>query len=257
MEDKSLNIKSSTIEKTLDLAKDFLGKLIFPAVEEVGLLVSDNIKYLRFKNQINILMRARKYVEEKKINLKEIPVKILVPLLENASLEEDSLLQDKWASMIANMADSTKNFQNQIFPYILSQISIEEFDKLKNLINDEIYYTTQRKELASKLASGESSYFSSPETKKLQDEVTEIEQNGFLLMLEEFEQANLVRLGLVKQLPPKIYIQEFKTGGEDRYREKWHQIEAEYDTSDFGYRVTELGVLFVEACETHHNEASR
>jgi hypothetical protein len=31
-----LNIKSSTIEKGLELAKDFLGKLISPTVEEGG-----------------------------------------------------------------------------------------------------------------------------------------------------------------------------------------------------------------------------
>jgi hypothetical protein len=57
MEGKELNIKSSTIEKGLDLAKDFLGKLISPTVEEVGLLLSENIKYLRFKNQIKILLK--------------------------------------------------------------------------------------------------------------------------------------------------------------------------------------------------------
>jgi len=50
-DDKKINIKSSTIEKGLDLAKEFLGKLIGPTVEEIGLLVGDSIKYLRFKNK--------------------------------------------------------------------------------------------------------------------------------------------------------------------------------------------------------------
>lgn len=67
MSENQLNIKSSTIEKGLDLAKEFLGKLISPTVEEVGLLISDNIKYLRFKNQVNILLKAQKYVESKNL----------------------------------------------------------------------------------------------------------------------------------------------------------------------------------------------
>src|ERR1022692_980913 len=100
MTDKELNIKSSTIEKGLELAKDFLGKLISPTIEELGLLVADNIKFLRFKNQIRILLKAKDYVQRNNISVKEIPIKILVPLLEKASLEEDDKLQDKWAKML-------------------------------------------------------------------------------------------------------------------------------------------------------------
>ncbi|WP_310992582.1 hypothetical protein [Aequorivita marina] len=48
MSDKEFNIKSSTVEKGLELAQDFLGKLIFPAIEEVGLLVADNVKVWSF-----------------------------------------------------------------------------------------------------------------------------------------------------------------------------------------------------------------
>lgn len=40
-----LNIKSSTIEKGLELAKDFLDKLIMPAVEETGLLIKEKVTF--------------------------------------------------------------------------------------------------------------------------------------------------------------------------------------------------------------------
>src|SRR5688500_4034060 len=100
MSDKDINIKSSTIEKGLELAKEFLGKLISPIIEEVGLLISDNIKFLRFKNQVKILLKAKDYVEKRNISIKEIPIKILVPLLEKASLEDNEPLQEKWAKML-------------------------------------------------------------------------------------------------------------------------------------------------------------
>ena len=84
----------------------------------------------------------------------------------------------------------------------------------------------------------------------LERQVYQIEQEGFRLNLEGYEHANLVRLGLIKQLPPKIFIEEFRTGGyPDEYTEKWHQIDAEYNLDSSGYRVTDLGEKFIEVCE--------
>lgn len=246
MSDKEINIKSSTIEKGLELAKEFLGKLISPTIEEVGLLISENVKYLRFKNEIKILLKAKSYVEKQKINLKEIPIKILVPLLDKASLEDNEAMQDKWANMLANLVDSKKNLQNQIFPYLLSQISQEEYNELKVLLDKE----QQILDLRSKYValSKDDKFSMTSDTRKLRGEIDKLEQDGFELNLEEYEKANLFRLGLVRQLPPKIYIEEFSTGS--RYEgEKWHQLDAEYDIENFGYRITELGEKFIEICE--------
>ncbi|MCA4897441.1 MAG: Abi-alpha family protein [Bacteroidota bacterium] len=249
MEGKELNIKSSTIEKGLDLAKDFLGKLISPTVEEVGLLLSENIKYLRFKNQIKILLKSKTYLESKGISLKEIPIKILVPLLENASLEDDETFQEKWANMLSNMVDSRKNLQNHIFPAILSQISKEEFLELQNLAYREVDFKNLK--INSQMTEKEKQTL--PFSKKwnpFEKDVNEIEQNGFHLELKGYEKSNLLRLGLIRQLPPKINIKEFKTGSANKFyqHEQWHQLDAEYIPEEFGYRITELGVMFMEIC---------
>ena len=247
MSNKEFNIKSSTIEKGLELAKDFLGRLINPAAEEVGLLISDNIKYFRFKNQVRILLKAKDYVEKKNIKIKEIPIKILVPLLENASLEDNDTLQNKWANLLVNMIDSEKNLQNQIFPYILSQISIEEYEGLKEILDREQQHRLEKTKLEE--LKKDDKFSLQKETREQQKRVNEIEQSGFWVSLEEYEISNLLRLGLIRQLPPKIYIEEFQTGGHFDEGEKWHQIEAEYDPDDFGHRLTELGEKFIEICE--------
>ncbi len=245
MGDKELNIKSSTIDKGLDLAKDFLGKLIGPSVEELGLLISEPIKFLRFKNQIKILLKARQHVERYNISLKEIPIKILVPLLENASLEEDQKLQDKWANMITNMADTNTNLQNQIFPHILSQISTEEYEGLRDLLAQEHTLLEKQKILVDIQKDKPWEY----NVSKLRKEIIEIEQCGFSISVEAWEYSNLERLGLIRLLPPQIYINEFTTGGvEYEHRERWHSLKAEYQF-DNGYRITELGEKFLEICE--------
>lgn len=243
---QEINIKSSTLEKGLDLIKDFIGKLIGPTVEEVGLLFSDKIKYYRFKNQVNILIKAEKYVKEKDINIKEIPIKILVPLLENASLEDDSQMQEKWSNMIGNLADSEQNLQNQIFPYLLSQVSKEEYECLIKLYAEEKEYEENLSRLDS-LKKNNQTY--SKEGIDLDKKIKDAQQSGFWLSLDGYEIANLQRLGLIKQLPPKILIDSFTTGGPFNHPDQWHQLEAEYDNEDFGHRITPLGKKFLETCE--------
>lgn len=58
------NIKSTTIEKRLDLVKTFLEKAIGHSAEEFGLALSDNLKLRRFKNQLANLAKAQKICQE-------------------------------------------------------------------------------------------------------------------------------------------------------------------------------------------------
>lgn len=130
MPDAKINITSSLVEKGLDAAKNFLSKLIGPAVEEVGLLIADPIRAWRFNNQLNMLGRAEARIKEKGINVKKISVKNLVPLLELSSLEEDANLQHMWVNLFVNYVDAGKSYTSSVFPYILSQLSSREAEQL-------------------------------------------------------------------------------------------------------------------------------
>jgi hypothetical protein len=129
-----IDITSTAIEKGIDLAKDFLDKLIMPSVEETGLLLRDKVTLWRFRNQVKILNKSKAICEKHKISPKMISLKLLCPLLDYAGLEEDETLQDKWAILLANMVDSEQNIENHVFPYLLSQISNSEFFLLENVV---------------------------------------------------------------------------------------------------------------------------
>lgn len=131
-----LDISSTALEKSVEIAKDFLDKLVTPAVEEVGLLLRDTVALWKFKNQVRVLNRARAYCEANGISPDVISLKLLCPLLENAALEEDEQLQDRWAILLSNLVDSDQNIQNHVFPYILSQISTTEFSFLEQVYFD-------------------------------------------------------------------------------------------------------------------------
>ncbi|MDP4210964.1 MAG: Abi-alpha family protein [Bacteroidota bacterium] len=209
-EDKKIDITSTAVEKGFDLIKDFLGKIIGPPIEEVGLLLADNIRIFRFRNQINLLKKAEKIAKEKKIDIKKVSLKILVPLLENASLEENDDLQDRWANLLVNYIDSRQNLRSTVFPYILGQLSSEEANALDFIREKGIV-------------------------------------DYMKLNIYDAETSNLVRLGVIRQLTPRAKIKDVKYQGygEDDYNE----TVVVYDDNDIRFEITELGSLFVDSCK--------
>jgi hypothetical protein len=134
--DKRIDITSTAVEKGVDTAKSFLDKLIMPAVEETGLLLKDQVTLWKFKNQVRMLNKAKIYCEKNNISLKTISLKLLCPLLDYSGIEEDEILHDKWAILLSNMVDSEQNIENHVFPYILSQLSSNEFLILEKVFDE-------------------------------------------------------------------------------------------------------------------------
>lgn len=133
-EDKKIDITSTALEKGIDVAKGFVDRLVNPSIEELGLLIKDRISLWRFNNQVKILNKAKLICEKNNVSTKSISPKLLCPYLENASLEDDDELQGNWANLLVNMVDSEQNVQNHVFPYILSQISKDEFNFLESIL---------------------------------------------------------------------------------------------------------------------------
>lgn len=168
-----LNIKSTTIEKGLDLIKDFLVKAIGPSVDEFGQGLSDNLKMRRFENQIKNLKKAKRIAEEHNVNVKQINLKALFPYLEGAALEEDETLQEMWANMFVNYIDTDKNLTMTVFP-----------DILKHLSSNEIHMLIFMSENMGRIKK----HYAYPETKNY-PEVYSLEEMG-----------NLARLGLIREV---------------------------------------------------------
>lgn len=176
--EKKINITSTALEKGIDLAKDFLDKLVMPAVEETGLLLKDKVTLWKFKNQVQMLNKAKAYCEKNNISTKQVSLKLLCPLLDYSGIEEDEILQDKWAILLSNMVDSDQNIENHVFPYILSQLSTNEFLVLEKVYDDKLTriekhtkeleeFRKNRPELETKLAK---------EIEEFQSKISELEK---------------------------------------------------------------------------------
>lgn len=114
--------------------RDFFAKLFGPTAEEGGQLIGEQLRFWRFKNGVRIAEQAQKILESKGIEPKAVPAKILIPLLENASLEEDENLQIKWVSLLAEAASGHEIHPS--FPKILSELGSADAKILEFLFHN-------------------------------------------------------------------------------------------------------------------------
>ncbi|MCF7956217.1 MAG: hypothetical protein K9M75_10470, partial [Phycisphaerae bacterium] len=100
---KETAIAAQEIAKTSGKAIDagskfggFVAKYISGPLEQATGIVEDKFKYIRWERQQRLMLRAEDFMKE--IGLasptRPVPLKLAIPLLQGASMEEDDDLQD-------------------------------------------------------------------------------------------------------------------------------------------------------------------
>jgi hypothetical protein len=129
-------------KKGVDLAEEaargFLSRVLGSPLEEVGALLHDKVRARRFRNQVDMLVKARDMLDEAGISPKAMPLKVLVPLLDGVSLEDDPEMAKRWAALLANAADA--KYRHASFPSFTSILS--ELSPVEAKIMDTVYDTS-------------------------------------------------------------------------------------------------------------------
>lgn len=99
-------------EETVKQVFGFIGDITRPPSKELGGLFADHIRFWRFKTQIKIVKKAIQLLEDQELQTQKVPLKILAPMLEHCSWEEDDDMQKKWASLLANAATQDTKLDN-------------------------------------------------------------------------------------------------------------------------------------------------
>ena len=92
----------ATIEVDIKEVEEFLSTVTPDFVKDFGGILSDTVRHWRFRNEIKILKQARDLIKKNGLSTKALPLKVLVPLIEASSLEEDTRMQERWANLLAN-----------------------------------------------------------------------------------------------------------------------------------------------------------
>jgi len=93
---------SSELLKIGDKVTDLVHKLAGPLFEEIGLTLGDKFHVYRTKNWIKTVEKTERLLYEADLPANAVPPRLLLPIIEGCSIEDDESLQDRWASLLAN-----------------------------------------------------------------------------------------------------------------------------------------------------------
>lgn len=79
-------------------------RMLGPAADELAEMWRDQVRMYRYERQLKCVKKAERMAEEAGFTPQAVPPKILFPLLEGASFEEDDNLHNMWAALLANAA---------------------------------------------------------------------------------------------------------------------------------------------------------
>lgn len=91
--------------KVVDASVQLSSFIKGPVCQVIGML-EDWLKFMRGKNLVKLASRVQEIMTAQGLNgpNKPIPLKLAVPLLEAATLEDDDYLRDRWATLLVNSA---------------------------------------------------------------------------------------------------------------------------------------------------------
>lgn len=107
---KAVQETAKATSNAVDLARDagsFFNRVFGDLVEDGVGIVADKVKYYRKVRAIDLAVKTEAILEARGIkeDTKSVPPKIAVPLIENATLEDNDELHDLWATLLANAMD--------------------------------------------------------------------------------------------------------------------------------------------------------
>jgi hypothetical protein len=215
------------VEKTIDKGFEYLDCLVKPPIQEIGLIFSDQIMFWRYQNQLRLSNRVRELHLKNKVVPREIPVKLFVRLIESASLEEDRVLSEMWANLLANATDASNEVvYHDVFVRVLSELSslevqILEFFRSRSLVL-EVDYCIISAQLIDSILNQELNEKGECLVKK-----TKIKREASLKSKLIFD--NLERLGLIHE-----YLDRSSGGAIKRHS------------------ISDLGRLFIKECSMNN-----
>ncbi|HZU32611.1 MAG TPA: Abi-alpha family protein [Candidatus Angelobacter sp.] len=240
MADEDKLVKAG-VEAALKPFADLLDKLAGPAAEEIGLTIKDHVQVFRLKRRVRLLGRVREILAESGMEAGRVPFKLLFPVVENASIEEDDDLQDRWAAMLANAAGTDgRSGVEPVFPVILKELGIQDVKFL-----DELYEEVIRKRIKYRAEWPEFVNVGNP-------------QFNIYHLKSIYAQANPGSLSSVKGHLNADQERQFRLSLDIIIRNRL--LDELYDLMDKRdeqrqevgsmYRLSELGARFIRACRT-------
>jgi hypothetical protein len=92
--------------ETTEKVGSFFAQVFKEPITEVAGLLTDRLKFARWKRLVEMQSQVNEILSMRHVsNTRSVPPKFALPLLEEASLEDDKNLQELWSHLLANAMD--------------------------------------------------------------------------------------------------------------------------------------------------------
>lgn len=139
-ESKAVQEVAKTTGKAIDAAREaggFIARFVAGPLEQGIGIFEDRLRYTRWERQIRLMSRAEEFLKQSGLSgpTRAVPLKLAIPLLQGATLEDDDGLQDRWAVLLVNAANAS--FDTEIGRSFL--VILEQMTALEAQILDVLY----------------------------------------------------------------------------------------------------------------------
>jgi hypothetical protein len=104
----------AAVEMTLRPFGDLIKSIFGGSAEQIGLMWTDALAARRIRRLVPLMESVRTVLKDAHIDPRQIPDNIWLPILQEATLQDDETLQEKWANLLANAADPRQT--NPVIP---------------------------------------------------------------------------------------------------------------------------------------------
>lgn len=115
--------------KAIDATREaggFIAKYIAGPLEQGMGIFEDRLRYARWERQLRLMRRADEVLKELGLSspTRAVPLKVAIPLLQAASIEDDDELQDRWVNLLVNAANRDSGIEiRRSYIAILEQLT--------------------------------------------------------------------------------------------------------------------------------------
>jgi len=226
MTDDLTEIAKQTLEPVGDLVKRIAG----PLADEIGEALALVARPYRIMLSVKMFQKTQQMLKEAGVTPHSVPPRLFLPILENASIQDDEDLHTRWAALLANAAASP-NFVHPSHIEILKQLAPEDA-----ILLDKLY-----------------DYCQSMKTSRVTPWMGPISQFEWQQRVDAGDNQeapfnNLVRLGLIEvvyeldERKVKVKVPRF-----DMTKHPGVEADVQGDLGDY-YLFTAIASAFVQAC---------
>jgi hypothetical protein len=131
-----MNEFSEAINKGADLVHRLAG----PVCDDIGAMISNSMKPYRARNLVNNFRKVERILREAGLSANAVPTRLLFPIVEASSIEDNETLQDMWAGLLATASQQTETVSPS-FIETLKQLTPDEARHLEMMCKDSIRHT--------------------------------------------------------------------------------------------------------------------